>query len=305
MGDGVHGLEEALLSVSVDVVKQPALYGGMFDAVDPYAGSFGGDAVGVNCGEQAARGSRELARIGRCDIERVNGGALYERGVGIEAIGGQENAYDACRRTFFAQLFGHLRAEVGQGRVKFASRANGVAERARRLYGFARRGDGKLKHRFAVEFTPSFFPAHSHELFDLLATRAGELPCGVEPHLFEFRHAFTSNSPYVAQIGQFHRAPPLFRRVDEAAASIAFVLFGKTARELGQSLGGGYADADRDAGPTLYNLREVAAEDGIVFRFGENDEALVDAVLFHLRNVAANNRHHAAGHVAIEGIVAR
>ena len=48
VGYGIEGLQQSLLAIAIDTVKQSALNGGVFDAVHPYAGAFGGDAVYIN-----------------------------------------------------------------------------------------------------------------------------------------------------------------------------------------------------------------------------------------------------------------
>ena len=121
----------------------------------------------------------------------------------------------------------------------------------------------------------------------------------MQPHLFKFGCTFSTDAPDIAQIREFECLSSLFLCVDQAATPITLVLFGKSAGEFGQRLGGSQSYTHGNACPLLNNLRESAAKCLVVFDFRKDDEAFVDAILLHFGYMSANDRHYAARHVTI------
>ena len=90
------------------------------------------------------------------------------------------------------------------------------------------------------------------------------------------------------------------------AAGFAFGAFGDVVGQLGQGLGGGDADAGRDADPAVDARADLAGAQGQVAGDAvQVDKAFVDAVDLLPVAEAGGQAHHAVAHVAVELEVGR
>jgi len=90
-----------------------------------------------------------------------------------------------------------------------------------------------------------------------------------------------------------------------ADAGAGLVFLGAVIGDLGECLGGGDADGNRDAGPLQHALSEhTRMRFKPLLEAGQAEKGFVDRIQFKVGREVAEDAHHARAHVAIERVIA-
>lgn len=265
-------------------------------------------------------GAGDFAQVGAvaaggCELDRAVGAVLPV--FLAEGAGADEGHELAGLAVLFAQFFGGAAGEFGDGFDQVIEFGHGLTEGscAGDLL-FVGRNVVEREAGGAVEFAHGLGQDDGPAALHGDRVGVGQVEGGADADLVELDGQSAAHAPDLAHVGggqQFLvcgavQIGPLadLGEFGGVAAGFALGAFGDVVGQLGQGLGGGDADAVRDADPFLDARADLAgAQREVAGDAVQVDKAFVDAVDLLPVAQACGQAHHAVAHVAVQLKVGR